>query len=47
MENFADYMLNEEDLIAKMEIEYYLSKKENLFFDKSVADDIGEPPFII
>lgn len=37
MENFADYMLNEEDLIAKMEIEYYLAKKENLFFDKSVV----------
>ena len=37
MENFADYMLEEEDLIAKMEIEYYLAKKENLFFDKSVV----------
>ena len=37
MENFADYMLEEKDLIAKMEIEYYLAKKENLFFDKSVV----------
>ena len=37
MENFADYMLEEKDLIAKMEIEYYLAKKENLFFDKTVV----------
>ena len=37
MENFAEYMLGEKDLIAKMEIEYYLAKKENLFFDKSTV----------
>ena len=28
MENFAEYILNEEDLAAKMEIAYYLSKKK-------------------
>ncbi len=37
MESFAEYLLSEEDLIAKMEIEYYLAKRENLFFDKSVV----------
>lgn len=36
MENFADYILNEEDLAAKFEIAYYLSKKKKIFFDKSV-----------
>lgn len=36
MENFAQYILEEKDLIAKMEIEYYLSKKQKIFFDKSV-----------
>ena len=36
MENFADYILGEEDLASKMEITYYLSKKTNIFFDKSV-----------
>ena len=36
MENFADYILNEEDLAAKMEIAYYLSKKKKILFDKSV-----------
>ena len=36
MENFAEYMLNEKDLVSKMEIEYYLSKKQSIFFDKSV-----------
>ena len=36
MENFADYILNEEDLAAKMEITYYLSKKKKILFDKSV-----------
>ncbi len=37
MENFAEYMLNEKDLVAKMEIEYYLSKKQDILFDKSVV----------
>lgn len=36
MENFADYILNEEDLAAKMEIGYYLSKKKKILYDKSV-----------
>lgn len=36
METFADYILNEKDLASKMEIVYYLSKKEHIFFDKSV-----------
>ena len=36
MDTFADYILNEKDLAAKVEIVYYLSKKENIFFDKSV-----------
>ncbi len=36
MENFADYILSEKDLISKMEIEYYLSKKQPIFFNKSV-----------
>ena len=36
MENFAEYILNEEDLAAKMEIAYYLSKKKKILFDKSV-----------
>ena len=36
MENFAEYILSEKDLIAKMEIVYYLSKKQQIFFDKSV-----------
>lgn len=37
MENFADYILNEEELASKMEITYYLSKKTKIFFDKSVV----------
>ena len=37
MDNFADYMLNEEDLGQKMVIAYYLSKKTGIFFDKSVV----------
>lgn len=37
MENFADYILNEENLASKMEIAYYLSKKKKIFFDKSVV----------
>lgn len=36
METFADYILEEEDLASKMEIAYYLSKKNKIFFDKSV-----------
>lgn len=36
MNTFADYILNEKNLVAKMEIVYYLSKKEKIFFDKSV-----------
>lgn len=36
MDTFADYILNEENLASKMEIVYYLSKKEKIFFDKSV-----------
>lgn len=37
MNTFADYILNEEDLASKMEITYYLSKKEKVFFDKSIV----------
>lgn len=37
MENFADYILEEENLAAKFEIAYYLSKKKRIFFDKSVV----------
>ena len=37
MDTFADYILNEEELDAKMEITYYLSKKSKVFFDKSVV----------
>jgi hypothetical protein len=36
MENFAEYILNEKDLASKMEILYYLAKKQKIFFDKSV-----------
>lgn len=35
-ETFANYILNENDWIRKMEIMYYLEKKGNVFFDKSV-----------
>ena len=37
MESFAEYILNEKDLIAKMEITYYLARKKGIFFDKSVV----------
>ena len=37
MESFAEYILNEKDLVSKMEITYYLAKKKKLFFDKSVV----------
>ena len=36
MNTFADYILEEEKLDAKMEITYYLSKKSKIFFDKSI-----------
>ena len=36
MDSFADYILNEQELISKMEIAYYLSKKVKIYFDKSV-----------
>lgn len=36
MDTFADYILEEENLISKMEIVYYLAKKSRIFFDKSV-----------
>ena len=36
METFAEYILNEKDLGAKMEIVYYLAKKEKIYFDKAV-----------
>ena len=36
MNSFADYILEEENLDAKMEITYYLSKKAKVFFNKSV-----------
>ncbi len=36
METFAQYILNEKALGSKMEIVYYLAKKEKIFFDKSV-----------
>lgn len=37
MDTFAEYILNEKNLASKMEIVYYLSKKERIFFDKSVV----------
>lgn len=36
-ETFASYILEEKDWIRKMEIMYYLEKKGNIFFDKSVV----------
>ena len=36
-ETFASYILEEKDWIRKMEIMYYLEKKGNVFFDKSVV----------
>ena len=36
-ETFADYILNEKDWVRKMEIMYYLEKKVDIFFDKSVV----------
>ena len=37
MEDFASYILNETNLPDKMIIAYYLSKKEGIFFDKSIV----------
>ena len=36
METFAEYILSEKNLVSKIEIAYYLSKKTGIFFDKSV-----------
>lgn len=36
METFAQYILEEPDYTKKMEIVYYLKKKMNIFYDKSV-----------
>lgn len=36
MESFAQYILNEDNYLRKIEIAYYLHKKANTFFDKSV-----------
>ena len=35
-ETFADYVLGEKDYIKKLQIVYYLQKKQNIFFDKTV-----------
>ena len=37
MEDFATYILEEENLSQKMLITYYLSKKTGIFFDKSIV----------
>lgn len=37
MENFATYILNEKNVIQKMIITYYLSRKTGIFFDKSIV----------
>lgn len=37
METFATYILSEKNEVQKMIITYYLSKKEGIFFDKSVV----------
>ena len=34
---FAEYILSEKNWIKKMEIMYYLNKRENVFFDNSVV----------
>ena len=36
-QNFAEYILNEEDYSAKLEILYFLSKKQDVFFNKTVV----------
>lgn len=37
MEEFAEYILNEDDLISKIEIIYFLSPKLGINFDKSIV----------
>ena len=37
MEDFATYILEEENLSQKMLITYYLSKKTGIYFDKSIV----------
>ena len=37
METFADYILAEKSFTKKVEIMYYLKKKINIYFDKSVV----------
>lgn len=37
MDTFADYILNEKNLSQKMEIVYYLSKRQKVYFDKTVV----------
>ena len=37
MEEFAEYILNEEDLIAKEEIIYFLAPKLGINFDKATT----------
>lgn len=37
METFAEYILGEKEISAKLEITYYLAKKRKIFFDKSVV----------
>ena len=36
METFADYILNEQEYMKKLEIVYYLQKRTDIFFDNSV-----------
>ena len=36
MENFSEYLLNETNYLKKIEIAYYLHKKTNIFFDRTV-----------
>ena len=36
-ETFADYILREHDLTKKMEIAYYLKKRQGIYFDKTVV----------
>ena len=37
MEEFAKYILNEEDLISKIEIIYFLAPKLGINFDKTIV----------
>ena len=37
MEDFASYILNEQDYIQKMVIAYYMSQKVGTYFDKSIV----------